>query len=172
MYTSQHSEYDYDKLNRAALEYDFLKIFKARKSLTENEFKLFKIKPCPWFKKLIKVEDLSNKQLMLFIESEDEFKRFRKNHKRINVNSRKKIKQSKKIKIPIKYVDRYNDYLKSDQWKMMRAGLIYIRGSKCENCGNTEKLEIHHLNYNNIFKEKMSDLKILCRDCHRKEHGL
>ena len=168
MYTSEQENYDYDKLNRNALEYDFLKIFTRRKTLTKYEFEVLGINPCKVFSNLIKVDNLSNKQLMLFIESDDEARKIKKKHKRVNIQSKPKSKK-KKVN-PITYTSKYRKYLTSDQWKMMRAGLFYMRGEKCEKCGSEENLQIHHNTYANIFKEKLSDLEILCRSCHRKEH--
>lgn len=36
---------------------------------------------------------------------------------------------------------------------------------KCENCGSTEQLELHHLDYSSSAK-----IKLLCRKCHQGEH--
>lgn len=70
------------------------------------------------------------------------------------------------------YKDLYYDYLNSDQWRLMRDGLFYRRGKKCESCGSTEDIQVHHLHYKNVFKEKAEDLEILCRSCHEKEHNI
>lgn len=64
---------------------------------------------------------------------------------------------------------RYEDYLKSDQWRQIRELLFKRRGRKCESCGSIENLEIHHLNYRHLGKERPEDLKILCQPCHARE---
>lgn len=43
-------------------------------------------------------------------------------------------------------------------------------GDKCSLCGSTEKLELHHKDYNSTAKE---NCELLCRKCHRQvRHGL
>ena len=68
----------------------------------------------------------------------------------------------------------YRNYLNSKEWAEIRIDLFNQRGFKCENCNKKFKsqkgLEIHHLNYKNIFKEEPKDLLILCSSCHRLEH--
>jgi 5-methylcytosine-specific restriction endonuclease McrA len=66
---------------------------------------------------------------------------------------------------------KYKDYLNSNEWAQIRIDLFNIRGKKCEDCGNTKRLQIHHLTYKNIFNEEPEDLKILCKNCHQKEYG-
>lgn len=67
---------------------------------------------------------------------------------------------------------KYSDYLKSDKWKKIREHIHLVRGGKCERCGETDNLQVHHKHYRNIFNEKMKDLELLCKSCHRKEHKL
>ena len=178
MYTWQQEDYDYGKLDRGKLEYDFLSIFKRRRSLTQAEFDIIGIEPCRSFKRDVKIESLSNKQLMLFIEGVDEVKKFRKKHKRVARSPRrkKKVKGTPKKLSPKKketaHKEKYYKYLSSDQWKLMRFGLFYLRGEKCERCGKTKNLQVHHNTYNNVFSEKIKDLEILCGGCHKKEHDL
>jgi len=45
-------------------------------------------------------------------------------------------------------------------------------GNKCELCGNVRKLEVHHLNYGQLGRERLSNLKVLCKKCHMQEHSL
>lgn len=60
----------------------------------------------------------------------------------------------------------YAEYLKSDHWKTTRRLALEHYGNKCDECGTTEKLEVHHKTYKNIGKENLSDLRILCRKHH------
>lgn len=41
---------------------------------------------------------------------------------------------------------------------------------KCSECGNTEKLEIHHIN-GNRYDNCLENLKPVCRSCHQKIDG-
>lgn len=73
------------------------------------------------------------------------------------------------------YKQIYHDYLRSDKWKQKREDLFKIRGRRCERyvegkCSN--KIEVHHKTYENIFDEKLEDLEVLCNVCHRKEHKI
>lgn len=40
--------------------------------------------------------------------------------------------------------------------------------NKCELCGATEKLTVHHLSYANLYDEKDDELLTLCWPCHEK----
>lgn len=63
----------------------------------------------------------------------------------------------------------HNVYLKSAEWKHKRDLLMEFYKNKCQKC-DSKASDIHHLTYDNIFKEKFKDLIPLCRDCHNKEH--
>lgn len=67
---------------------------------------------------------------------------------------------------------KYRRYLKSYEWAQLKADLYKVRSRKCERCGNKTRLQVHHKTYDNIYKEKHSDLEILCDTCHKKEHGI
>jgi hypothetical protein len=60
-------------------------------------------------------------------------------------------------------------YLKSKEWKEKRDLVMEFYKSKCNDCGE-KATDVHHLHYNNIFKEKFEDLIPLCRYCHNKKH--
>ena len=64
----------------------------------------------------------------------------------------------------------YHSYLKSYKWKYKRKGKLRFQ-RRCEFCGTTKNLQIHHKNYNNIFQERNSDLKVLCKRCHKEVHN-
>lgn len=63
----------------------------------------------------------------------------------------------------------YSSYLRSPRWFKNRARLIKQR---CEKCGATKKLQLHHVTYLSLGAEKAAHMKTLCDDCHRSEHGL
>mgnify|MGYP001610085841 CR=1 FL=1 len=65
----------------------------------------------------------------------------------------------------------YKDYLNSKDWKEKRA--IKLRNKKyCSVCGIKEKIDIHHLQYKNLFDVNSRDLLRLCRTCHFTFHEL
>jgi 5-methylcytosine-specific restriction endonuclease McrA len=68
--------------------------------------------------------------------------------------------------------DNYKEYLKSKEWFDIRESLFTLRGKKCEKCGSKQSIQVHHIHYKNIFKEQLEDLMVVCKDCHKKIHGL
>lgn len=67
---------------------------------------------------------------------------------------------------------KYIKYLLSDTWAKIKVDLIEIHDGKCERCGDTKNLQVHHLTYENLFNEEPEDLLLLCSRCHMVEHGL
>lgn len=63
----------------------------------------------------------------------------------------------------------HNVYLKSKEWKEKRDLVMEFYNHKCNDCDN-KATDVHHLTYDNIFKEKFDDLIPLCRNCHNKKH--
>lgn len=64
----------------------------------------------------------------------------------------------------------YRQYLSSPEWEDIRQRLFNARGKQCEECGSKRRIEVHHLTYDNIGKERLEDLQILCRKCHHGKH--
>ena len=63
----------------------------------------------------------------------------------------------------------YHSYLNTKKYKI-ESGIKTMY--KCRRCENTEKLQIHHLNYNTIGDESFSDLEVVCVGCHKKIHKI
>lgn len=66
----------------------------------------------------------------------------------------------------------YREYLQSDHWRTLRGKKLASVGSRCETCGGTYKLQVHHRRYRKWFDVGIYDLKVLCDRCHRFEHKL
>ena len=66
---------------------------------------------------------------------------------------------------------RYEEYLQSSHWKTLRKIMLESAGWKCKLCEAKGNLHVHHLNYENLGEELISDLVVLCNPCHRKIHG-
>jgi hypothetical protein len=65
----------------------------------------------------------------------------------------------------------YKKYIGSQKWKAKRDKKLEQAGYRCEKCGvskYSKKLEVHHLNYGNLGNEKLSELIVLCKECHEK----
>ena len=69
----------------------------------------------------------------------------------------------------------YNDYLKSDDWQHIRKIKLQFADNRCEMClrpaaaGNP--LDVHHVTYERFGHENLTDLRVLCRQCHQTVHG-
>lgn len=66
----------------------------------------------------------------------------------------------------------YHEYLKSDAWKDKRRLVIHKQGDICQGCLNAAIDDIHHLSYDNLGDELLFQLVGLCRNCHKKTHGI
>lgn len=64
----------------------------------------------------------------------------------------------------------YKQYLQSNHWREFRRKIYSLRKT-CQNCSaKNKKLNIHHKNYDCLWKEKNSDVIVLCQDCHYRFH--
>lgn len=85
--------------------------------------------------------------------------------KKANQNHRKKSKAKKA------WWKKYRTYLRSPEWKAKREELFKLRGKLCETCTSTRNIQVHHLTYKRVFNEKLNDLQVLCKSCHKKIHN-
>jgi 5-methylcytosine-specific restriction endonuclease McrA len=65
----------------------------------------------------------------------------------------------------------YAEYIRSPEWAKVRVRKLREVGWKCERCGRKKHLQAHHLTYERLGRERLSDLEICCRGCHSREHG-
>lgn len=86
------------------------------------------------------------------------------------INLYKSLEKPWSDKVYKSHKKQYHEYLTSTKWKNKRKELFTLRGEKCEVCSKTNSLQVHHLTYEHIFNEPLEDLKILCKNCHSKEH--
>jgi 5-methylcytosine-specific restriction endonuclease McrA len=59
--------------------------------------------------------------------------------------------------------------MRSPEWHRKRQQRLKLDHNTCQKCGATSKeyrLEVHHLNYDRLFHERMEDLQTLCILCH------
>ena len=69
----------------------------------------------------------------------------------------------------------YSDFLKTDYWKCVSKEKKAISNNKCQMCGSTKKLNVHHNTYIHHGEEHKyinSDLICLCNTCHSKFHNI
>ena len=68
--------------------------------------------------------------------------------------------------------ERYKEYLKSGEWKFLKDRKLKQVNYTCEGCGEKHRvLDLHHRTYERIGMELLSDLQVLCRECHDIVHG-
>lgn len=64
----------------------------------------------------------------------------------------------------------YQQYLRSDGWKLRRQPALDRAGGFCEDCGTRSSLEVHHLTYKRKGNELPKDLVAVCDRCHGARH--
>jgi 5-methylcytosine-specific restriction endonuclease McrA len=66
----------------------------------------------------------------------------------------------------------YRLYLQTPHWQRLRRLALQRAGYKCAWCGRDCLLHVHHTTYCRVpFREEMSDLVVLCPNCHKRAHG-
>jgi hypothetical protein len=69
------------------------------------------------------------------------------------------------------FAEWYPRYLASPHWLALRKQVIERAMGFCEVCGGTECIQVHHLTYQRLRRERLEDLQALCRQCHKHAHG-
>lgn len=88
------------------------------------------------------------------------------------------LEEEEKHEKKIDWKAKYNNYLRSPQWKKRRDEILERDGYRCQWCGSTENLQVHHKCY---FKNSRGEmippweyedkyLITLCGDCHKWWH--
>lgn len=90
-----------------------------------------------------------------------------------------KIEGTGKKKEPYYMVNRYQSptmaevdgnmkrlYYETRHWSTTRSERYSIDDYSCVLCFSKENLQCHHVTYENLFDENMSDLMTVCKDCH------
>ena len=63
----------------------------------------------------------------------------------------------------------YIEYLSSDEWKELRNDALEWASYRCAICYKPQpphSLHVHHRTYDRVGNEDLSDLTVLCVDCH------
>jgi hypothetical protein len=74
----------------------------------------------------------------------------------------------------------YQKYLMREKIHHHRPLIMFLKGNRCEDCGATKKLHLHHINYDwtkceDIYAEILANLwrfKLWCLKCHYKYHTI
>lgn len=67
---------------------------------------------------------------------------------------------------------KYEEYLKTDEWRWKRQFILNFWGRRCALCNSSNGMHVHHRNYNSVGNESITDVIALCSSCHAKFHGL
>lgn len=67
----------------------------------------------------------------------------------------------------------YKEYLQSPLWKIISSKVKWNANYRCEKCGSTKNLVVHHTSYEFKGVEFLAfhTLQCLCSKCHEKEHS-
>lgn len=69
----------------------------------------------------------------------------------------------------------YKQYLSGSDWINKRVTKLERKNGekrRCAICSSKTNLDVHHLNYRNLYDVEQSDLRVLCRRCHFLAHNL
>ena len=103
-------------------------------------------------------------------------KQKRKEHREKVLRDKKQRKE--KVEVVKKTKDNlipYEKQLKDKRWRLLRKEVIEERGGKCEMCGCSSNLCVHHKVYikgRYAWEYPKRHLMVLCRECHEKVHGI
>jgi 5-methylcytosine-specific restriction endonuclease McrA len=64
----------------------------------------------------------------------------------------------------------YSGYLRSPPWQARRRRTIALAGGMCQHCGRRRAVQVHHLTYKRVGRERDRDLVALCWSCHQRAH--
>jgi 5-methylcytosine-specific restriction endonuclease McrA len=62
----------------------------------------------------------------------------------------------------------YNEYLRSEKWKLKRSLVLKRDNNLCQACLSATANEVHHLTYRHVMNEPLFDLVSVCKRCHDK----
>ena len=62
----------------------------------------------------------------------------------------------------------YKQYLVSPHWKNLEKKALEKANYKCEKCSSVNDLKCYHRNFDNLYRETLDDLIVLCDKCNDK----
>lgn len=67
----------------------------------------------------------------------------------------------------------YKEYLSSNHWSDVKNRYYASKlPKKCGRCLQKKPCDLHHKTYKRIGEERLTDLILLCRECHYESHQL
>lgn len=65
----------------------------------------------------------------------------------------------------------YDDYIKSKHWQDKKQEYFRFHDRQCIECGSIKAIHLHHMTYEHIGNERLSELIPLCEMCHKATHS-
>lgn len=62
--------------------------------------------------------------------------------------------------------EKYQLYLASREWAVLKEAVRKRSGGTCERCANAPAQQVHHQTYERVYQEVLTDLVHLCPPCH------
>ncbi len=73
--------------------------------------------------------------------------------------------------MPADSKEKYQAYLCSRDWAILRNKVMERCGGICERCNINKADAVHHLHYATKYRESPDDLRAFCDGCHKYTHG-
>jgi hypothetical protein len=70
-------------------------------------------------------------------------------------------------KSPGSWFKAHNAYLRSNKWKAKKATWYRKNGKWCRVCSTKKDIQLHHLTYDRLGNELLTDLTALCQKHHK-----
>lgn len=65
----------------------------------------------------------------------------------------------------------YEAYLRSPAWRELRGAVLARASDCCELCRIFDAVQVHHLTYERLGNERLTDLLAVCATCHESLHA-
>lgn len=124
-----------------------------------------KLMKVPWSKKEASYSDICSEcGEKREIENKIEREQYRQTAEQERIELQKEVDRLRSLP--------YKDYLQSEHWKFLRKEKLRKAVWRCELCGEKgwSNLNVHHKHYETVGEEKLTDLIVLCKNCHSKHH--
>lgn len=89
---------------------------------------------------------------------------YQQEHEQRQENRAKKLRESH---------HEYEVYINtSPEWQKIRAKVLKRASYLCESCLEAKATQVHHTNYDSLFREIAYELRAVCRGCHQEIHNI
>jgi len=65
----------------------------------------------------------------------------------------------------------YKKYLNTYHWQQLRKVKLDEVDHRCQVCYSPKSLQVHHRTYERLGNERLTDLTVLCKECHTLFHS-